>query len=204
MCFAAPGIRCINQEDKKSTKAKAVLYKTMPGPALKGLPQGNGCLYKTKVLSGWLRMSMPGACCLGQEGGRAGETLVQSQAWMERILWPPGSLPLLSTPPPPSSQSWRRLTSSVTHSVRLPSCQNRGCLFHSGSQSTREGGRGFNACVWTQAIIPNYCFSFELASPAGEPADEHALILPSRLISVGFVGQAAEGGGLMAFISMWV
>lgn len=105
----------------------------------------------------------------------------------------PRPLPASARPGPPrcAAAARGRLASSVTSSARLPSCQNRGCLFHSSSQSTK-GERGFNACVWTQAIIPNYCFSFEPARPAGEPADEHALILPSRLISVGFADKPGE------------
>jgi len=76
-----------------------------------------------------------------------------------------------------------------------------GGVFFIPAHKVPKGKRGFNACVWTQAIIPNYCFSFEPARPAGEPTDEHALILPSRLISVGFAGQTGREGSA-TFISM--
>lgn len=33
----------------------------------------------------------------------------------------------------------------------------------------REGG-GFNVHVWTQAIISNYCFSFQFPCPDGGPS----------------------------------
>lgn len=39
---------------------------------------------------------------------------------------------------------------------------------------SQRGTGGLNACVWTQAIIPNYSFSFEPARPAGELAAERA------------------------------
>lgn len=129
-------------------------------------------------------------------GADSGASLVQDPARRGRTE----AEPARALPPRRAAGARGRLASSVTSSVRLPSCQNRGCLFHSSSQSTK-GERGFNACVWTQAIIPNYCFSFEPARPAGEPADEHALILPSRLISVGFAGQTGREG-FVAFISM--
>lgn len=138
----------------------------------------------------------PGRC--GHPG--AARQLLPPRGGSERGA--PRPLPASARPGPPrcAADARGRLASSVTSSARLPSCQNRGCLFHSSSQSTK-GERSFNACVWTQAIIPNYCFSFEPAHPAGEPADEHALILPSRLISVGFAGQTGREG-FVAFISM--
>lgn len=100
------------------------------------------------------------------------------------------SPPLLLLPPPNSEDVSLHLSPFL---FACPAVKTGGVSFIPAHKVPR-GERGFNACVWTQAIIPNYCFSFELASPAGEPADEHALILPSRLISVGFVGQAGQGG----------
>lgn len=52
-----------------------------------------------------------------------------------------------------------------------PAVKTGGCPFHSTSQTTkgerREGG--FNSHVWTQAIISNYCFSFQFSSSDGGP-----------------------------------
>lgn len=44
-----------------------------------------------------------------------------------------------------------------------PAVKTGGCPFHSTSHTTKGDGReeGFNARVWTQAIISNYCFSFQ-------------------------------------------
>lgn len=58
-----------------------------------------------------------------------------------------------------------------------------------------KGNRGLNARVWTQAIIPNYSFSFERARPAGELAAARPLILPGRVAG----GPAPPGPG--AFMS---
>lgn len=46
-----------------------------------------------------------------------------------------------------------------------------GCPFHSTSHATKGDRReeGFNARVWTQAIISNYCFSFQFPCPDGGP-----------------------------------
>lgn len=46
-----------------------------------------------------------------------------------------------------------------------------GCPFHSTSHTTKGDRReeGFNAHVWTQAIISNYCFSFQFPCPDGGP-----------------------------------
>lgn len=86
----------------------------------------------------------------------------------------PGGLPTRSPARSGSHQPVLALPPSVSDPSRWSSCQNRGCLFHSGSQSPKGEQGGLNACVWTQAIIPNYSFSFEPARPAGEPAEEQA------------------------------
>lgn len=50
-----------------------------------------------------------------------------------------------------------------------PAVKTGGCPFHSTSHTTKGDGReeGFNARVWTQAIISNYCFSFQFSCPDG-------------------------------------
>lgn len=52
-----------------------------------------------------------------------------------------------------------------------PAVKTGGCPFHSTSQTTKGDGweEGFNAHVWTQAIISNYCFSFQFPCPNGGP-----------------------------------
>lgn len=52
-----------------------------------------------------------------------------------------------------------------------PAVKTGGCPFHSTSHTTKGAGReeGPNARVWTQAIIPNYCFSFQFRRPDGGP-----------------------------------
>lgn len=50
-----------------------------------------------------------------------------------------------------------------------PAVKTGGCPFHSTSHTTKGDGReeGFNARVWTQAIISNYCFSFQFSCRDG-------------------------------------
>lgn len=98
------------------------------------------------------------------------------------LLWSSLSLSLSHTPsPPPYSQpillslrlSPRLKTSQFScHKLCSPAQLSKqgGCPFHSTSHTTKgdgEGEEGFNARVWTQAIISNYCFSFQFSCRDG-------------------------------------
>lgn len=65
--------------------------------------------------------------------------------------------------------------SSLGHRSRpLVQLSKQGVSLSFWLTKSQRGTGGLNACVWTQAIIPNYSFSFEPARPAGEPAAEQA------------------------------
>lgn len=84
-----------------------------------------------------------------------------------------------SIPPPPPQPillslrlSPRLKTSQFScHKLCSPAQLSKqgGCPFHSTSHTTKGDGReeGFNARVWTQAIISNYCFSFQFSCRDG-------------------------------------
>lgn len=77
--------------------------------------------------------------------------------------------------------------SSLGHGSRPPvQLSKQGVSLSFCLTKSPRGTGGLNAGVWTQAIIPNYSFSFEPARPAGEPAEARApVILPGRGIAVG-------------------
>lgn len=65
--------------------------------------------------------------------------------------------------------------SSLSHGSRpLVQLSKQGVSLSFWLTKSQRGTGGLNACVWTQAIIPNYSFSFEPARPAGELAAEQA------------------------------
>lgn len=65
--------------------------------------------------------------------------------------------------------------SSLGHGSRpLVQLSKQGVSLSFWLTKSQRGTGGLNAYVWTQAIIPNYSFSFEPARPAGELAAEQA------------------------------
>lgn len=87
-----------------------------------------------------------------------------------------------------------------------PAVKTGGCPFHSTSHTTKGDGReeGFNARVWTQAIISNYCFSFQFSCrDGGLTRRTRNNPLQSARISGPF-GAPAQSRDSAAFISMWV
>lgn len=81
-----------------------------------------------------------------------------------------------------------------------PAVKTGGCPFHSTSHTTKGDGReeGFNARVWTQAIISNYCFSFQFPCPDGGPTRRTC---NNPLQSSGISGPRSPGSvlGLLGF-----
>lgn len=79
----------------------------------------------------------------------------------------------LSAPNPPLSVSVPAVKDVSVQLSQImfacPAVKTGGCPFHSTSHTTKGDGReeGFNARVWTQAIISNYCFSFQFPCPDG-------------------------------------
>lgn len=92
-------------------------------------------------------------------------------------LGPPGpGLPPTHGPPRrvPSRRE-RFLPPSLPDGSRPPAqLSKQGVSLSFWLTESQRGAGGLNACVWTQAIIPNYSFSFEPARPAGELAAEQA------------------------------
>lgn len=85
-----------------------------------------------------------------------------------RVLCPPAARLGAARFPPTSA-------SSLGHRSRpLVQLSKQGVSLSFWLTKSQRGTGGLNACVWTQAIIPNYSFSFEPARPAGEPAAEQA------------------------------
>lgn len=121
------------------------------------------------------------------------------------LSWPPqcGSVKIAQSPP--------RILPGFLFVLTFEDVSLRLSRIMSASPAVKTGGVSFipppstkglcNAHVWTQAIIPNYCFSFQFACPAGGPADEHAIIRHSRLISGPFCWKIS-GRGTVSFISM--
>lgn len=126
---------------------------------------------------------------------------------------------LVIFPPSPSLSAQKLFSLSVSVpavkdvSVQLsqimfacPAVKTGGCPFHSTSHPTKGDGReeGFNARVWTQAIIPNYCFSFQFPCPDGGPTGRTCNNpLQSSRIS-GPPESGPRSWDSVAFISMWV
>lgn len=78
-------------------------------------------------------------------------------------------------PRPGSARFPPTSASSLGHRSRpLVQLSKQGVSLSFWLTKSQRGTGGLNACVWTQAIIPNYSFSFEPARPAGEPAAEQA------------------------------
>lgn len=77
--------------------------------------------------------------------------------------------------PCPASFPAAGSASSLGHGSRpLVQLSKQGVSLSFWLTQSQRGTGGLNACVWTQAIIPNYSFSFEPARPAGELAAEQA------------------------------
>lgn len=103
------------------------------------------------------------------------------RGWTSPLFFPLSfSLSLTHSIRPPPSQpihlslrlSPRLKTSQFScHKLCSPAQLSKqgGCPFHSTSHTTKGDGReeGFNARVWTQAIISNYCFSFQFSCRDG-------------------------------------
>ena len=91
-----------------------------------------------------------------------------------RAWTPPGRPP---AHPRPGSAAFPAAgsASSLGHGSRPPvQLSKQGVSLSFWLTKSQRGTGGLNACVWTQAIIPNYSFSFEPARPAGELAAERA------------------------------
>lgn len=91
------------------------------------------------------------------------------------------------TPGRPAAVPAAGSASSLGHGSRpLAQLSKQGVSLSFCLTKSPRGTGGLNAGVWTQAIIPNYSFSFEPARPAGEPAEARApVILPGRGTAVG-------------------
>lgn len=91
-----------------------------------------------------------------------------------RAWTPPGRPPAR---PQPGSAAFPAAgsASSLGHGSRpLVQLSKQGVSLSFWLTKSQRGTGGLNACVWTQAIIPNYSLSFEPARPAGELAAERA------------------------------